>query len=607
MKRGEISMKTFSLSEVDITSGYLFDKQELNRKTTINAVYDRFDETGRIAAFNFDYKDGISDPKKKPHVFWDSDVAKWIEGASYIIKKHNAPSLEEKVDAIVEKIKENQGEDGYFNIYYTVVEPNGRFSDRDKHELYCAGHLMEAAIAYADATGKRDFLDCMEKYADYINRVFIEEKSAAFSTPGHEEIELALVRMYLFTGKKKYLDMAEYFIDTRGVAEEQIKYDHNQSHKPVREQSEALGHSVRAMYLYTGMAILAAETKDAALISACKRLWDDTVLRKMYVSGGVGSTYIGEAFTVPFDLSNDQAYTETCAGIGLMFFSQAMLAFENNAKYADVIERVLYNGVLSGLSLDGKSFFYENPLEINLSDRFEDAYGRRRRLPITQRLECFNCSCCPPNLNRLLPHLESYIYGRDGDTLFVNQFVTSTLNSGGVSCKQETTYPNGNTVKLNCEGAEKIAVRIPEWCDSFKLNKPYELSFGYAVVENDGGEICLELDMTPRAVFADSRVKNDAGRLAIMRGPILYCAEAVDNGENLHSFVLPEKITATEIFDDAFGLYRLEVLSKKRIPFEHGIYSNRPPKTADATLKLIPYNSFANRGEIDMLVWFCWN
>lgn len=600
-------MKIFSFSNVDLTAGYLFDKQELNRKTTINAVYDRFDETGRIGAFNFDYVEGVTAPALKPHIFWDSDVAKWIEGAAYIIKKHPSPELEAKVDSLVEKIKANQCEDGYFNIYFTVIEPEARFTQRSKHELYCAGHLMEAAMAYADATGKRDFLDCMEKYADHIKKVFADEKSAAFSTPGHQEIELALVKMYLFTGKKKYLDLAAYFVDTRGTIEENDTVtggNYSQSHLPVREQTEAVGHSVRAMYLYTGMAMLAKETGDAELISACKTLWNDTVLRKMYVTGGLGSTRIGEAFTNAFDLPNDTAYAETCAGIGLMFFSNAMLAIENDSKYADVIERVLYNGVLSGLSLDGKAFFYENPLEITLNDQFANNYGARK-LSITERVECFKCSCCPPNMNRLLSSLGNYVYGAESDTLFVNQFISSTLNDNGMTCKQETTYPNGNTVKISATGAAKIAVRIPAWCDNFKLNKAYTIEKGYAIIENDGSEICLELDMTPRTVFADSRIKADANRLCVMRGPIVYCAEAVDNGENLHGFILPYDIKATERFDESFGLYTLEVPCKKRLTFEKGLYSNRPPKLEDTILKLIPYNCFANRGESDMLVWLC--
>lgn len=352
---------------------------------------------------------------------------KFKKGAANILKKHPDPDLEARVDALVEKIKLHQGEDGYFNIYFTVCEPEKRFTDRDKHELYCAGHLIEAAVAYADTTGKLDFLHCMEKYADLIYRVFLEEKSAAFRTPGHQELEIALIRLYLFTKKEKYLELAAYFLNERGNGQEQMSYAQVQSHKPVREQKDAVGHSVRAMYLYTAMAMLAAQTGEEALSSACKTLWEDTVLRKMYVTGGVGSTCIGEAFTVPFDLQNDQAYTETCAGIGLMFFGNAMLALENDGKYADAVERVFYNGVLSGLSLDGRSFFYENPLEINLRDHYASNYGSRR-FPATERVLGFQCSCCPPNINRLLSSLENYLYGVSGDTLYVNQFAASTLD-----------------------------------------------------------------------------------------------------------------------------------------------------------------------------------
>ena len=418
-------MKTYSYSEVKLTGGYLAKKSELNRKITINAVYDRFYESGRIGAFDFAWKEG--DPLK-PHYYWDSDVAKWMEGVAYILAKHDAPELEQKVDALVEKIEQHQDKDGYFNIYFTVVDPEARLTNRDWHELYCAGHLIEAAVAYAETTGKTRFLSCMERYTDYIYRIFVEEKSVAFSTPGHEEIELALVRLYRHTGKKKYLDLAAYFINTRGTAEEDHNEPYHQSHLPVREQTEAVGHAVRAMYLYTGMAYLAAETKEPALIQACKTLWNDATQYKMYVTGGLGSTRIGEAFTNAFDLPNDTAYAETCAAIGLIFFSDAMLSLETDAKYADAIERALYNGMLSGLSQDGKAFFYENPLEITLNEHFaEDRFGTRK-LPITQRVECFRCSCCPPNLNRVLSSLGKYAYGLDADTVYVNQFVSSNLS-----------------------------------------------------------------------------------------------------------------------------------------------------------------------------------
>ena len=595
-------MQSYSYQNVQLSAGYLFGKQELNREITIDTVYDRFFESGRIAAFDFDY-----DPKVqgavKPHLYWDSDVAKWIEGAAYILKNHpEMHELEQKADSLISKIREHQGEDGYFNIYFTVVEPKNRFKDRGAHELYCAGHLMEAAVAYAEATGKTELLTCMEKYAELIYKVFVLDKSAAFHTPGHEEIELALIRMYRHTGKKIYLDMAAYFINTRGTIDEYKHSVNDQSHKPVREQTEAVGHAVRALYLYTGMARLAKETDDDALRQACRTLWNDITSRKMYVTGGVGSIKIGEAFTFGYDLPSDTAYAETCAAIALMFFGNAMLALENNADYADVIERSLYNGVLSGLSLDGTKFFYTNPLEINLSERWTSTWGGRD-LPITQRPDIFDCSCCPPNLNRLLSSLGGYIYGRDGDTLYVNQFISSNLTDADVCCTQVTDYPNSGKVTLRAVGTAKVAVRVPAWCDHFTFNKPYVMQCGYAVMENDGSEIVAEFDIAPRLVYADSRVIRNAGRVCIARGPLVYCAEGVDNGKYLHSYFIPEKPQFKEVFDERFGLYTLQLACVREDSSEDRLYTNHAPQRTQATLTLIPYNCFANRGETDMLVW----
>ena len=594
-------MKTVSFSQVELTGGYLFDKQELNRKTTIHAVYDRFLETGRFAAFDFNYKEGDA---QKPHFFWDSDVAKWLESAAYILKKHPAPDLERVVDDTVKKIKAHQLPDGYFNIYHTIIEPELRWKDRTRHELYCAGHLMEAAVAYAEATGKSDFLTCMEKYADHIHKVFVEDKSADFRTPGHEEIELALVKMYRYTGKKKYLDLAAYFINTRGTAADGKHSSYAQAHLPVREQTVAVGHAVRALYLYTGMAYLAAETGEETLIAACRTLFEDVTTRQMYVTGATGSTHRGEAFTTAFDLPNDSAYAETCASIALMLFANAMLALENDAKYADAVERALYNGVLSGISQDGRSFFYENPLEINLAARF-DPYFSKPHYAITQRVECFECSCCPPNVTRLLATLGNYVYGVERDTLFVNQFISSTLDFEGISCTQKTNYPHNGCIKLQVSGAERVAVRIPAWCESFTLNKPYVMQNGYAVMENDGlEEIILGLDVAPRLVWADPRVLCNVGKACVMRGPVLYCAEGVDNGAHLHSYLLSPNATFTECESTAFGLPVLTVGCQYRLPFAGGLYQNHPPVCENTTLTLIPYNAFANRGESDMLAWF---
>ena len=597
-------MKTFSFSDVTLTSGHLFEKQELNRNTTVFAVYDRFFETGRISAFDFGYDPEV-EGSVKPHYYWDSDVAKWIEGVAYILKHHpEMTELEARADAIIENVKRHQRDDGYFNIYHMQCEPESIFKKRHNHELYCAGHLMEAAVAYADATGKTTLLECMEKYAEYIYKVFVVDKSAEFFSPGHEEIELALVRMYRYTGKKMYLDLAAHFINVRGKNPEDVSVHpmYTQDQAPVREQTEAVGHAVRAVYLYTGMAYLAAETGERELADACRTLWNDIVRNKMYVTGGIGSTKIGEAFTRAYDLPNDTAYAETCAAIGLVFFANSMLALENKAEYADVAERALYNGVLSGLSLDGRAFFYTNPLEINLSEHWEKG-TQRRDFPITQRPAMFGCSCCPPNINRLLPSLGNYIYGEDDGVLYVNQFVSSELSTDTVKCTQDTDYPNSGNITLRVDGARAVAIRIPSWCDSFRINREYRMENGYAIIENSG-EIEVELDVAPRLVYADSRIIRATGRVCVMKGPVVYCAEGVDNGADLHSYAVPENAAFTEAFDKELGLCTLEMSCAKRKEFEGSLYSNKAPTEEPAKLKLIPYNAFANRGETDMIVWF---
>ena len=591
-------MNFFDFTDVDITAGFLHEKQEMNRKITINAVYDRFVETGRIGAFSCSWKEG---EPNKPHFFYDSDGAKWMEGAAYILQKHPDAELEAKVEALIDQIEQHQGADGYFNIYFTVCEPDKRFSNRHCHELYCAGHLFEAAVAYAEATGRTRFLHCMEKYAEYIYRVFVQEKSAAFTTPGHEEIELALIRMYRYTGNKRYRELAAFFLEQRGRIEAE-KSAYMQSHRPIREQTEAVGHAVRATYLYTAMADLALETGDTELAETCEALFRDITRRKMYVTGGIGSNYIGEDFTKPYDLPNEDAYSETCAGIGLMFFCRRMQRLHNCAAYADTIERVFYNNVLAGIATDGQSFFYENPLEITLLDHFSDELGARR-LPITQRVACFSCSCCPPNLNRLLPTLENYIYGWEDEVLYVNQFAASTLHHGDLRCEMKTAYPVDGEIELCVSGAAEVAVRIPGWCGEYTINHPYELRDGYAYIRNDGTPIRVCLDMRPFPLYADSRVVKDVNRVCIQAGPIVYCAESRDNGENLHALSVADDFRYTVHYSPEIGLNTLTVSGYRTENAGEALYTRKQPLRRPVDITLIPYCAFANRGESDMLVW----
>lgn len=604
-------MKNIDYGTVNITGGFWHEKAELNRKITIDAVYDRFYDTGRITAFEFNMKEsGIT-----PHVFWDSDVAKWIEGAAMTLRTHPNAELEAKIEKIIDGIEKNRRADGYFNIYYQQCHPGVNFTCRTDHELYCAGHLIEAAVEYCRVTGKDRFLKLMGDYADCIYRIFVEEDSAAFTTPGHEEIELALIKLYRFTGKKKYLDLAKFFIDKRGNNEKEKnpalmkpsdRPEYDQHHLPVREQHEALGHCVRALYLYSGMADLAVETGDNELWAACEDLIHDVTEKKMYITGGVGSTNEGEAFTVPYDLPNDKAYTETCAAISLMFFANRMLQYKNSAFYADIVERAMYNGFLSGLSLDGRRFFYTNPLEINRSMRKRHtSTNTDEYFPIMQRVEVFGCSCCPPNINRVLPSMGQYAYGVDGRDIYINQFMDSTYSDGGITVSVKTDYPVNGKIEVTAKGAERIMIRIPSWAKSHEINADCTYSDGYAAVSADAdGKISftLTLDMTPVFVSADPRVLADSGKLVVMRGPVVYCAEGGDSTPELDSLLL-DPAAPVEVLSEFFG--GLPMLRAGAFKCEQGsLYEEYGKQSLTPTsLDLIPYSTFANRGERDMKVW----
>ena len=451
----------------------------------------------------------------------------------------------------------------------------------------------------------------MEKYADYIIKVFCVDRSANFETPGHEEIELALYRLYKATGKTKYLDLMAHFLNRRGMPdnhEAQIfnEAHYAQSYAPVREQSEAFGHSGRAMYLYSGMTDLAAETGDEALLEACRKLFSDVTNRKMYITGGIGSTCIGEAFTRAYDLPNATAYTETCASIGLMFFANRLFKADPNhpSCYADAVELALYNGALSGLSLDGERFFYENPLEIYLNERNRiTSTHERERFPITQRPKMFGCSCCPPNIVRLLASLGEYVYAYDENEgrVFINQFADSKWEQDGFFVITKTDYPASGVVKVvsNCP----IAIRRPAWCQSFSADKAYTEVNGYAFFE--AGEVVVTMDMTPYLVTASIGVVRNIGKAALRRGPVIYCAEGVDNGGNVHTLYFDKKRVAYAMAEqvESLGGVVLSLDGYRRVDVGDKLYAPLDEKFEAATIRMIPYASFANRGECDMLVY----
>lgn len=624
------NQKAIHFQDTVLESGFWQARQKMNAETTVYAVWERFKDTGRFDAFRFDWKEGMPN---KPHIFWESDFAKWAESVAYIVAKKKDAVLEKAVDDIVDLIEVHQEESGYFNIYFTVIEPEQRFQKRTEHELYDAGHLIEAAVAYHEATGKDKFLKLMMKYADYIENVFMLEKSTNFTTPGHEEIELALVKLYQATGEKRYLSLAKFFVDERGKVDKRISYDwanerYAQDHAPVRQQTTAEGHSVRAMYLYCAMADLAREYGDSELAAACATIFENVAGRRMYITGGIGSSHVGEAFTIDYDLPNLTAYTESCAAIGLMLFAGRMLQIPSEtpkALFADVAERVLYNGFLSSISLNGKAFFYENPLEIHPELLKRDASvldAFKGRLPVTERKEVFDCSCCPPNITRFIASLADMLYTCNEDTLFVHHYMAgktkTVVNGSPCDIVQKTAYPSEGAVSFTIKGEAlaTVALRIPYWCTSYnivcngKTLEPAQVKIvnGYAYLPLDRGQensLTLLLDMPVQLIEAAPEVQENAGRVAVQRGPVVYCLEGVDNGSLLRNVRVRKEAVFEVVSDETFGVPVLKTTGT--VPKEGaengGLYRPVTDSTKNVQLTFIPYFGFANRGESEMVLW----
>ena len=604
-------LKALNLENVDITDGFWARRQKQNREVTVYAVQEQFENSGRFRAFDFSWKKG---EPQQPHFFWDSDIAKWMESAALICEKNPEPELREKIDKTLALIEKNQAPDGYFNIYHTVVEPGTRFTNRDHHELYCLGHLIEAAVAYYNAFASDRFIKVVDRYIDCVIKAFVTQKTAAFITPGHEEIELALLKLYELRREKKYLELAMFFLNERGVNKEENYVNGNdsyaQNHLPVRCQKEASGHAVRACYLYTGMAMAAGVTADEELLCACRSLFCDITEKKMYVSGGIGSTHLGEAFTIAYDLPNDTAYAETCASIALYMFANAMKDIDIDSKYADIAELEMYNGIISGISLDGKAFFYENPLEINLADAVRHSSVKMtERLPITQRKEVFGCSCCPPNLTRFTASVgSSALSVTEGGDIFIHQFMTLNAMAAGAEISMETEYPASGRVNISVSGGgRKIYVRIPGWCEKYSISCDYTVFHGYACIDFKGGIFSFELDfeMRPVLLTASSHVRADAGKAALKFGPVLYCLEAVDNQAELFGLEIDSKSEFTAEFDEYFGAAVIKAKAFRRSDSSEKPYKPINEIAKEKTdIKFIPYYAFANRGASDMAVWF---
>ena len=567
------AIESVDFPEVEIDDEFWSPRIETNRDVTIEYQYDQLEESGTLENFRRT-RDGEQGGFSGMW-FQDSDAYKWIEGASYVLATHDDPELESKVDEVIDLVADAQDEDGYLNTYFSLLEPDNRWSNLHMmHELYCAGHLIEAAVAHHRATGKDSLLDVAVRFADHIDETFGDEVEGV---PGHEEIELALIRLYRVTGEERYLDRAKYFIDLRGTEDDRLawelahpdqiggheydsgalipdeaggvaesvfvddetgEYDgrYAQAHEPLRDQETVEGHSVRAMYLFAAAADLAGETGDDSLLEPLERLWDNMTTKRMYITGGIGPERRHEGFTEDYDLRND-GYAETCAAVGSVFWNQRMFELTGEAKYADLIERTLYNGFLAGVSADGTRFFYENPLESG-GDHHRKGW--------------FTCACCPPNAARLLASLGDYLYARTDDALYVNQYVGSTVTTrvdgSDVTLSQASSLPWGGEVDVDVDADAStefaVRLRVPEWAEGVTVEvngDPVDADpEGYVELDRtwDDDEVTLSFEQSVERMVAHPAVEADAGRVALTRGPLVYCAEDADNDRPVHQYAL---------------------------------------------------------------------
>lgn len=587
-------------------------------------------ENMRIAA-------GLSTGEFHGFPFQDSDVAKWLEAASYCLATGPDPELEAAMEKAIDLIVASQDSDGYIQSYYRVAKPGQRWTDLEwGHELYCGGHLIEAAVAHFQATGSRRFLDAMVRYVDCVDSAFGPEPGKRRGYDGHPEIELALFRLHGVTGDERHLKLARYFIDERGrkpnffdeqrrergdgsKRDRHLELDYFQAHLPVREQRSAEGHAVRAGYLFAAVADCVAAGSDPELRDALFRLWDSAAGKRMYLTGGLGSQGFGERFSLDYDLPGDAAYAETCASIALVFWAWRMLLVDPDSRYADVLERALYNGVLSGMSADGEGFFYVNPLEASPAlSRFR----RDREHVKCVRPQWFGCACCPPNLARLVASISGYAYARDGGSLWVHSYLDSRAEfpMGGRTIRivQETDFPWEGKVALKIEGEAEfcLRLRIPGWCAGYglKLNgreeKAVRTEKGYLCLSrrwSSGDAVELDLDMSPRFFFSRPEVGETVGKAAAQRGPFVLCAEEADNGAGLHrlEFDIGKAISARVGPSPMGRTVRAEAFGRRVLPAgpEGGLYSPAPPEYEECRIALIPYFQWANRGEGEMSVW----
>lgn len=586
-------IEQIDFSHVKINDNFWSPRLSKHVSATLPVCIDQIEnQTGRIRNFENAAK---GEGEHSGIFFDDSDVYKALEGMAYSLINNPDPELEKKADEWIDKFAAAQQPDGYINTFYTLTGLDKRWTNMDKHEMYCAGHMIEAGVAYYQATGKRKLLDVCIRMTDHMMSQFGPGKR--HWVPGHEEIELALVKLYQTTQEQKYLDFAYWLLEERGHGHgtmgDEGKWNpvYYQDIVPVRQLTDISGHAVRCMYLYCGMADVAALKNDTGYIAAMDRLWDDVVHRNMYITGGVGSSHDNEGFTEDYDLPNLDAYCETCASVGMVLWNQRMNQLTGDSKYIDVLERSLYNGALAGISLGGDRFFYVNPLESKGDHHRQEWYG---------------CACCPSQLSRFLPSIGNYIYASSDDALWVNLYIGNTgqirIGETDILLTQETDYPWEGSVKLTISTSQplekEIRLRIPNWCKTYDLSingKRINVSEekGYAVIKDWKSQdvIALDMDMPVEIVAADPHVKENFGKRAIQRGPLVYCMEEIDNPVYFDQIQLSPSTT----FQTAFAS---DILNGIKTIKTNG-------RAQSATF--IPYYAWDNRKAGKMRVWIPYN
>ncbi|WP_436857309.1 glycoside hydrolase family 127 protein [Citrobacter tructae] len=640
------------LHKLTVSDPFLGQYQRLVRDVVIpyqwDALNDRIPEADPSHAIeNFRIAAGRQAGEFYGMVFQDSDVAKWLEAVAWSLCQKPDPELEKTADEVIELIAAAQCDDGYLNTYFTVKAPLERWTNlAECHELYCAGHMIEAGVAFFQATGKRRLLEVVCRLADHIDRVFGPGENQLHGYPGHPEIELALMRLFEVTQQPRYLALVNYFVEQRGTQphfydEEyekrgQTSYWHtygpawmvrdkaySQAHQPLSEQQAAIGHAVRFAYLMTGVAHLARLSQDERKRQDCLRLWQNMAQRQLYITGGIGSQSSGEAFSSDYDLPNDTVYAESCASIGLMMFARRMIEMEADSQYADVMERALYNTVLGGMALDGKHFFYVNPLEVHPKTlKFNHIYDHVK--PVRQRW--FGCACCPPNIARVLSSIGHYIYTPREEALYINLYIGNSVEipvgNDALKLRISGNYPWHEDVTIAIKSSltvqHTLALRLPDWCPEAKvtlngLAVEQIIRKGYMHITQrwqEGDTLTLTLPMPVRRVYGNPLVRHVAGKVAIQRGPLIYCLEQADNGEELHNLWLPE-VSKFAVFEGK-GLFAHKMLIQAEGLKQSAAdatqtslwhYDTAPGSWLPHTLTFIPWFSWANRGEGEMRIW----